>query len=338
MFRSLCCMLLGGLLFLSGSAARADEIKRALFVLGIHMSGAEGVALEQSGENPAQKPGSIALIKRTVGDSIPILDALKLPSADLKKILADVDNSSFASLADRLATQRLEIAANASKIINPGAGAYFIMGIHHNGAERISEGAIGFARDKRPGTGALIERQLIRMADGTDTIKVSLKPVLEIQDKLGKGASFADLASDLAKLRLKWQDEIAAQPGFGSTVVVGGGGKAVFSTAGNLTQNDPRDRLRKDMFAKVHVVALKGGQTVIIDLESGNGSAGPGFFDTWLRVEDANGNELAYNDDGGQGLNSRLEFTPKQDGDYRLVVTSYRAGATGAYILTVKTK
>ena len=338
MCRTLSALSVGLILLLSGSPAKADEIKRALFVLGIHMGGAEGVAVEFVGDATKDKPGAIALIKRTVKDSIDVADVLKLPTDGLKSLQADIDKTTFLDMATRLAKIRLEMQANAGKLINPGAGAFFIVGVDQSGGERIALAAAGFLRDQKPGTGALIGRQLTRLADATSTVKLSLKPVLDIQDNLGKGASFTDLADQQGKLRLAWQAELAAQPAFGAVAGGGGGGKALLSLANNLTANDPKDRIRKDMFAKVHTVTLDAGQVIIIDLESGDGSAKPGFFDTWLRLEDPAGKVLGDNDDGGNGLNSRMEFTVPANGTYRLVVTSYRAGATGAYTLTVRQK
>jgi Bacterial pre-peptidase C-terminal domain len=339
MNRPLIGLLLGCILVLGGQSARADGIKHALFGLGYQMSQAEGVAIEFIGEAPKLKPGAIAIIKRAVKNSIDIADVLKLPTTGLKSLQADIDTASFANMATSLGKLRLEMQANAAKSINPGAGAFYIMGIHLEGAERIAVGAQGFARDDKPGTGALIERQLTRLADGAGGTKLTLKPVLDIQDKLGKGASFADLASDLTKLRLKWQDELAAQPSFGVAAAVGG--KVIFSTADKLATTDPKDKVRTAMFAKIHVVTLKAGQTVVIDLESGDGSPipRPGFFDTYLRLEDSTGKELAHNDDiSGADYNSRLAFMAPADGNYRLIVTSYGSGATGAYTLKVTQK
>jgi hypothetical protein len=155
-------------------------------------------------------------VRRNLGWSIDTAEKLKLPTAGLKSLLNDVnaDRVNFTAMASRMASLLSEMEAESAKSINPGAAAFFIMGVHHNGAERVAEGARQFAREDKPGTGALIERQLVRLADGTSTIKVSLKPVLDIQDALRKGATFADLANRLAKLRQDWQDELAAQPGF----------------------------------------------------------------------------------------------------------------------------
>lgn len=332
--RAIVASMLSLAIVLVGQTARADEVKRALFVLGIHLGNGEGVATEFVGDPPAQKPGAIALIKRSVKDSFDVAEKLKLPSAGLKTLLDEVDRLSFAEMAKRLGDLRLEIQSAAAKTINPGAGAFFIMGVHQSGAERLATGAAGFARKDKPGTEALIERQLLRMADGAPIIKVTVKTVLDIQANMAKGATFAELASQLEKLRLAWQDELGAQPGFGGGVV----GKALLSITDKLTANDPKDAVRKDMHAKIHTIDLKAGQVVIIDLESGDGTATNGFFDTYLRVEDKPGNTIAFNDDGGMNLNSRLEFTAPKDGTYRLVVTTYRAGETGPYTLTVRPK
>jgi hypothetical protein len=331
-------LLVGLLVLASTPTVRADEIKRALFVLGIHMGGAEGVAVGFAGKPTKDHPGAMALMQRNLRWSIDVADALKLPSTGLKALLDDVekDKVSFADMAKRLGAMRLETQASAAKSINPGAGAFYIMGVHESGGEGLALGAKDFRREDKPGTSALIARQLKWLTEGTDTIKVSKKTVLDIQDAFDKGDSFADLAGRFEKLRLKWQDELGAQPGFGAAA-----GKVLLSTAGKLTDTDPKDRVRTGSYAKVHVMTLKKGQTIVIDLESGDGNPipKPGFFDTWLRVEDSTGKQLAYNDDiSSSNYNSRLAFTAPADGDYRLIVTSYRAGATGAYVLTVRAK
>lgn len=109
--------------------------------------------------------------------------------------------------------------------------------------------------------------------------------------------------------------------------------------AGALAKGQPKDRLRKNCYVQVHTVTLNKYGLYLLDLESGNGQAGahnPGFFDTWLRIEDANGTVLESNDDGGDGLNSRIYFAPPADGVYRLIVTSFRSEATGSYVLKIR--
>lgn len=341
MLRSGFALALGLALFFTASNSRADEIKRALFVLGIHMEQAEGVATEMIGESLKEKPGSVALVIRGLNNAIDVASVLKLPTEGMKTLLADVEagRASFADIATRMAKMRLDMAATASKSINPGAGAFYIMGHHQSQAERLATGVVAFQREDKPGTNGLIERQLARMADATGGLMLTAKPVLDIQKKMGTPASFAEIAKDLGALRLAWDKELGAQPGFGGAVA---GGKVILSTSGKLASTDPRDRLNKTKFARIHTIRVKAGQTVIIDLESGDGDPNtkPGFFDTYLRLEDMNNKVLGENDDvvSGKNYNSRIEFTAKEEGDYRIVVTSFRSEATGPYTLVVRTK
>ncbi|MDY7012088.1 MAG: hypothetical protein SVX43_00585 [Cyanobacteriota bacterium] len=69
------------------------------------------------------------------------------------------------------------------------------------------------------------------------------------------------------------------------------------------------------------------GQQVQINLD--------GAFDTYLQLINAETGEIiAYNDDGGPGLNSQLTFTVERGVDYIVRPTSYRSGAMGEYGLT----
>ena len=40
-----------------------------------------------------------------------------------------------------------------------------------------------------------------------------------------------------------------------------------------------------------------------------------GTFDTFIRLQDAGGTEVAFDDDGGQGLNARLLYVPAKSGN-----------------------
>jgi S1-C subfamily serine protease len=114
---------------------------------------------------------------------------------------------------------------------------------------------------------------------------------------------------------------------------------ALHTFSGKLAKTDPMDARRAKRHHKVYEVTLKAGRKYVIDLMSGDGQAGahnPGYFDTYLRVEDAKGNVLGENDDGGQGRNSRLELQPAQDGTYRIIVTSFTEGAVGDFMLEIR--
>jgi hypothetical protein len=78
----------------------------------------------------------------------------------------------------------------------------------------------------------------------------------------------------------------------------------------------------------LHKVFLKAGVTYKIDMMSNQ-------IDSYLFVENMNGQVLAQNDDGGNGLNARIFFTPTVSGHYNVVATTFNQGATGGYTLTV---
>ncbi len=95
---------------------------------------------------------------------------------------------------------------------------------------------------------------------------------------------------------------------------------------GKLEANDPPDQFRNQP-AKVHTVDLKAGKTYVIDLISQQ-------FDTYLLLQDANAVMIAQDDDGGEGLNSRIQYQPKADGRFRVVATTFN-GQVGPFTLRV---
>ncbi|MFD2208109.1 beta strand repeat-containing protein, partial [Kiloniella antarctica] len=87
-------------------------------------------------------------------------------------------------------------------------------------------------------------------------------------------------------------------------------------------------------------VSLLAGEKLILDIDNGRG--GNQNVDTWLRLYDASGNELAENDDsaitnGGagstDGRDSYLEYTASSDGTYYVRVESYDRNDDGDYDL-----
>lgn len=97
------------------------------------------------------------------------------------------------------------------------------------------------------------------------------------------------------------------------------------TTNNQLQQNDKADPIRRHP-SKVFSVELKKGKTYVIDMTAG--------FDTYLRFEGPNGQQIAQDDDGGEGLNSRIVFNCTDDGAYRIIATSF-SGGTGEFNLSV---
>jgi murein DD-endopeptidase MepM/ murein hydrolase activator NlpD len=79
----------------------------------------------------------------------------------------------------------------------------------------------------------------------------------------------------------------------------------------------------------IHKVRLESGRTYVIDLESNH-------FDSVLRLENASGQQLAFDDDSGGFPNARIIFRALENGIYRLVVGSFKKDEDGAYCLRIR--
>jgi thiol-disulfide isomerase/thioredoxin len=59
-------------------------------------------------------------------------------------------------------------------------------------------------------------------------------------------------------------------------------------------------------------------------------------LDTYLRVENSAGTELAEDDDSAGNLNSRIVFRPAVEDTYRIIATTFDPGQTGVYKVVVR--
>ncbi|HMG47333.1 MAG TPA: caspase family protein [Allosphingosinicella sp.] len=101
------------------------------------------------------------------------------------------------------------------------------------------------------------------------------------------------------------------------------------SAAGELGPSDAQRRSGK--YEDVYTIAGRRGQRLQLDLASD-------AFDPYLVVTGPEGFNLANDDaEGGDTLASRLVLVFPADGAYRVAVTSFRAGETGAYRLQAST-
>lgn len=71
----------------------------------------------------------------------------------------------------------------------------------------------------------------------------------------------------------------------------------------------------------------------LISLDSRGGTP---LSDPLLRVMDASGNQVSFNDDGGNGLNSLVTLSVTTAGTYYLVADSYNSSGSGGYALSVE--
>ena len=119
------------------------------------------------------------------------------------------------------------------------------------------------------------------------------------------GAELADAEAVGTILNTERADDYAADTTTTGTVSVGG------SQTGELESAGDADWMK---------VTLVGGTRYVIDYEGAETGRGT-LFDPYLRgVYDANGNLISgtTNNNGGQGFNSRIDFTPDSSGTYFL--------------------
>lgn len=103
---------------------------------------------------------------------------------------------------------------------------------------------------------------------------------------------------------------------------------------GKLAETDAKDKKQQNSYCKVYLVKLAKGMKYEIRMNAADSQQ----LDTFLRVEDAKGKQLAFNDDapGENTLNSRIDFECKEDGVYRIIATSFNDGETGDFTVLVK--
>jgi hypothetical protein len=80
-------------------------------------------------------------------------------------------------------------------------------------------------------------------------------------------------------------------------------------------------------------IRLQEGESYRFTLNSAGASP---LGDPLLRLYNAAGEELAVDDDGGEGFNSYLEFTAPNTGNYFLGAAAFAEGSTGGYTLAAR--
>jgi serralysin len=95
-----------------------------------------------------------------------------------------------------------------------------------------------------------------------------------------------------------------------------------FSYTGEIAQVNEVDN---------YSVHLTIDQTYHFNL-SGHTNGMNGTFDPTLTIYDGAGNQVAFDDDSGPGLDAKIDFTPTYSDDYTFAVAGY--SGTGDYTLT----
>ncbi|MBI1830399.1 MAG: redoxin domain-containing protein [Planctomycetes bacterium] len=90
----------------------------------------------------------------------------------------------------------------------------------------------------------------------------------------------------------------------------------ILKMSGELKENDPKDEKQADSPSQKHKVKLEAKKVYQIDLKSKD-------FDSYLRLLDPKGKEVAFDDDGGGFPDARIVYKTKVAGEYTIVVTCF---------------
>lgn len=100
-------------------------------------------------------------------------------------------------------------------------------------------------------------------------------------------------------------------------------------TSATLTASDAKDKVRTGCFHRVHALQMEANRVYQITMSGAK-------FDAFLRLEDPTGKEVARDDDSGPNLDAEIRgFRPAATGMFKIIATTFAAGATGDYTLTV---
>src|SRR5262249_24575611 len=117
-----------------------------------------------------------------------------------------------------------------------------------------------------------------------------------------------------------------------SAGVVRAGGKKLpdkeIKFQGQLTNDDPKDPKRQSAH-KVYKVRMQKGSAYQIDMKSRQ-------FDSYLRLGDSKGRELAEDDDSGGMLDAQIIFNCERDDEYKVIATAFNQNVVGMFTLTIK--
>lgn len=98
---------------------------------------------------------------------------------------------------------------------------------------------------------------------------------------------------------------------------------------GELTNADLKDKVRQTCYCKTYTYKMVEGRNYQIDMTSA-------AFDSYLRLENAAGEQVAADDDGGGFPSARIIYRAPRSGDYTIICTTFSGGSTGKYRLVVK--
>ncbi len=185
--------------------------------------------------------------------------------------------------------------------------------------------------------GGLVSGKLAFDIAGGFVSSAQIKIVADNEEQVpGLGAIQQSMAQDIDLERSAGNPKsLALGKDKGGTVTNPGpivaNGKILLNINNALTNNDLFDPAAKGLAVRMKVfpLILQAGKTYVISMNSR-------VFDTYLRLVDPAGRQVAEDDDSGGDLNARIIYRPVQTGSHRVVATSYTENVTGPFQLIVQ--
>lgn len=167
-------------------------------------------------------------------------------------------------------------------------------------------------------------RKYLVIVSGVETPVVTWKEWLE-----RPGAS----SDPSAPASVSYLNQAEGDSIFGIAVVPATGPVPSVVITGALTSADAREP-RHQCPHQAYPVTLEREKTYVVEMRGLD-------FDTYLMIEDADGNLLAQNDDDriaftNDALNSRVTFRPPATGTYRLIASAFSPSGEGNYTIIVR--
>ncbi|MGF6425620.1 M10 family metallopeptidase C-terminal domain-containing protein [Bradyrhizobium elkanii] len=113
---------------------------------------------------------------------------------------------------------------------------------------------------------------------------------------------------------------------------IGGTATSVSVSVGGSATGDIQFNGDRDWFA----VTLTAGQHYVVD-EYGTATSHGTLTDPYVRLYNASGTQVAFNDDGGVGLDSQLAIVAANSGTYYVAAGGYNDASLGTYTVHVAT-
>ncbi|MCA8907577.1 MAG: PPC domain-containing protein [Rhodospirillaceae bacterium] len=137
----------------------------------------------------------------------------------------------------------------------------------------------------------------------------------------GTGTAAAATGDDVRAAPMVWQQSSPGNP-------------LTLDTSGSLPGLVAEGQIFVAQAEELYVLRLDAGHTYAIEMAGSPTDMGT-LSDPLLRLRDANGTEVAANDDGGTGFNARIVYTPVTTGLFTIAASSY-GSATGSYRIRVE--